>query len=229
MQYAITLTLFIDKNMERDYEKEYKAMVQRASELHEAGDYRTKQQMEIVCPELADEDEMIRKELIEFIQWSEGRGLIRHDFHQAKRPSEWIAWLKKQKEREVLPPFDELTPEEKMNHPLYLEGFDVGKKVGETLKEQKPAEWSEEDEDCVSDVLWCIDQAMKIAKNENDMGTCWSAERFIKSLRPQPHLKPSEEDERTRANLISLLTDLTVRGLIKKETRQKYTTWLRTL
>lgn len=44
-----------------------------------------------------NKDERIRKELIEFIQWSEDRGMTRHDFHQAKRPSEWIAYLEKQK------------------------------------------------------------------------------------------------------------------------------------
>ena len=50
-------------------------------------------------------------------------------------------------------------------------------------------EYSDEDEGRISDVLWCIEQARKVAKNENDMGTCWSAERFIKSL--NPHWKPS--------------------------------------
>ena len=44
-----------------------------------------------------NEDERIRKELIDFIQWAEDRGMTRHDFHQAKRPAEWIAYLEKQK------------------------------------------------------------------------------------------------------------------------------------
>ena len=51
----------------------------------------------------------------------------------------------------------------------------------------KSIEWSEEDEDYISDVMWCIEQARKYAKNENDMGTTWCAERWIRSLRPQPH------------------------------------------
>lgn len=55
----------------------------------------------------------------------------------------------------------------------------------------RPAEWSEEDEDYLADVLWCIEQAEKTAKSENDMGTCWCARRFLKSLRPS--WKPSEE------------------------------------
>lgn len=48
------------------------------------------------------DDERIRKELIEFIQWSEDRGMTRYDFHQAKRPAEWIAYLEKQKAKERL-------------------------------------------------------------------------------------------------------------------------------
>ena len=51
-----------------------------------------------LIPELREsEDERIRKELIEFIKWSVDRHFMREDFHQAKRPSEWIAYLKKQK------------------------------------------------------------------------------------------------------------------------------------
>ena len=58
-----------------------------------------------------------------------------------------------------------------------------------SLRTKIKQEYSDEDEGRISDVLWCIEQARKVAKNENDMGTCWSAERFIKSL--NPHWKPS--------------------------------------
>lgn len=64
-------------------------------------------------------------------------------------------------------------------------------------REQKPAEWSEEDKTALCDLMWCIEQARKFAKNENDMGNIWFAENWvkkrIKSLCPQPHWKPSEE------------------------------------
>ncbi len=50
-------------------------------------------------PELCEsEDERIRKEIVDFIQWAEDRGMTRHDYHQAKRPAVWIAYLEKQKE-----------------------------------------------------------------------------------------------------------------------------------
>ena len=59
----------------------------------------TKEILEALAPELAkSKDERIRKELIEFIKWSVDRHFMREDFHQAKRPSEWIAYLEKQKE-----------------------------------------------------------------------------------------------------------------------------------
>lgn len=63
---------------------------------------------------------------------------------------------------------------------------------------QKPAEWSEEDEIYLQDALWCVEKAEKSCKDEEDKGSCWSAKRWLKSLRPvskeslQPHWKPSE-------------------------------------
>lgn len=48
--------------------------------------------------------------------------------------------------------------------------------------EQKSS-WSEEDENSLSDVLWCCKKAASIAKDENEMGTVWCAERWLKSLK----------------------------------------------
>jgi len=53
------------------------------------------------------------------------------------------------------------------------------------LDNQKSVEWNEEEEAALQDALWCIEQARKQAKDENDMGTCWFAERWLKSLKPQ--------------------------------------------
>ena len=68
-------------------------------------------------------------------------------------------------------------------------------------------EWSEEDEVYLQDALWCVKQASKVARGENDMGACWSAERWLKSLRPQPHWKPSEEQMRWLESAVKLSTD----------------------
>lgn len=56
--------------------------------------------IQTLIPELKEsEDERIRKEIIDFIQWSVDRHFMRKDFHQAKRPAVWIAYLEKQKEQ----------------------------------------------------------------------------------------------------------------------------------
>ena len=78
------------------------------------------------------------------------------------------------------------------------EGFHTeieGNKVVIKKTEQKPA-WSEEDENGLADAIWAIKQARTIAKDENDMGNLWYAERWLKSLRPKKQWKPSEEQMR---------------------------------
>ena len=54
--------------------------------------------------------------------------------------------------------------------------------------------WSEEDEIGLGDALWAIKQARTIAKDENDMGNLWYAEKWLKSLRPQNTWKPSDDE-----------------------------------
>ena len=58
---------------------------------------------------------------------------------------------------------------------------------------QPKNEWSEEDKTYLQDALWCVKQAEKSCKDEDDKGACWSAERWLKSLRPRLHWKPSEK------------------------------------
>ena len=61
------------------------------------------------------------------------------------------------------------------------------------LVEQKPAEWSEEDETGLADTMWAVKQARTITKDENDMGNLWYAERWLKSLKDRYTWKPSDE------------------------------------
>ena len=177
-----------------------------------------------------------RHSLIEFIKWSCDRGCITPE--QRKNVDFWLAYLEKQKEP--------LTPEENMNHPLYLEGFDVGKKVGEVLKEQQPAEWNDADmREARQNLITCcrdwergenttllpivatraryflehLVEPQKPAEwskeDESNLQSCiakieidmqhWDKHGktmvdgdiklidWLKSLRPQPHWKPSEE------------------------------------
>ena len=75
-------------------------------------------------------------------------------------------------EQKVLPGFDGLTPEEKMNHPLYLEGFDVERDVQKVFDEQKQ-EWGEDDERILNELL----------DHCNTENATWY--NWLKSLRPQ--------------------------------------------
>ena len=79
----------------------------------------------------------------------------------------------------------------------------------EKQKEQKPAEWSEEDEIGLVDALDCVEKARKVAQNEGDMGNCWYAEKWLKSLKdrvlPQTKNEWSEEDNKMLATLLSMV------------------------
>lgn len=57
---------------------------------------------------------------------------------------------------------------------------------------QKPA-WSEEDKKGLGDALWAIQQARTVAKDENEMGGLWYAEKWLKSLKERHTWKPSDE------------------------------------
>ena len=160
-----------------DYEKKYNEALELARANHKFYKEHTEdvKLLEAIFPELAEsEDERIRKAIVKSIEDDSSV------YEQEVSKEQMLDWLEKQKEQKpVLPGFDSMTPEEKMNHPLYLEGFDMGREVGKVEAEQKPAEWS-------------------------------------------------EEDEKIRGNLMSLLANM--RGdRITEETYQKYYPWLKSL
>lgn len=62
-----------------------------------------------------------------------------------------------------------------------------------TDKVEPKSSWSEEDENSLSNVLWCCKKAASIAKDENEMGTVWCAERWLKSLKDRCIWKPTKE------------------------------------
>lgn len=69
---------------------------------------------------------------------------------------------------------------------------------------QKPAEWSEEDETCLENALWCVVKARHfVAKDACDLDACQSAERWLKSLRPS--WKPSDEQMEALNEIINTL------------------------
>lgn len=80
----------------------------------------------MLIPELAEsEDERIGKNLKDFL-WRIANGEMndRGTMPCAEKCQKWIAYLEKQKEPKPLPPFDEPTPEEKMEaFSCYIKDF----------------------------------------------------------------------------------------------------------
>ena len=93
-------------------------------------------------------------------------------------------------------------------------------------KEFNAAEWNEEDESAFEDLIWCIEQARKSAKDENDMGNIWYAENWLKerhkSLRPQPHWKPSEEQIHALWNLMHYAVNLSIWDKLEPQIESLY-------
>ena len=176
-------------------------------------------------------DERIRKELIEFIQWSEDRGMTRHDFHQAKRPSEWIAYLEKQKECLADNSKTSASEDEKIRKELI---FFLKEEIPqcsikehanklkefvsylEKQKEQKPAEWNEEDNIGWDEAFACVTRAEKAAKNEEELQNAVTAEKWLKEIKFKYCVHPvkqewSEEDEKFFELLHAALYQIKVR------------------
>lgn len=227
--------------------------IEKAKELYDSLDPGDRTLLEYIFPEVVEsEDERIRRRLVEYFN---GRADNYYFLGFSKR--ELLAWLEKQKEH--------FTPEEKMNHPLFLEGFDVGRQVGEVVakpaewsdsvakemfikaleraveqtkkgceltdcdkhswwedfkaySEIKPAEWSEEDEKMIERLIrhtqkeydeLCKDsfghqEIISDLKESCRERMNW-LEKRLKSLRPRPHWKPSEEQMNELRNAVSLI------------------------
>jgi hypothetical protein len=146
--------------------------------------------VELAFPELVEsEDERIRKALIEVFK------------KKLERCFEWVEygipnrsvldWLEKQKEEEG---YEAIPVESTLEYKL---GFKAGKE-SEKQKEQKPAEWSEEDEEILKLLILNIGRYMYFGG--------MSSERilsFLKSLRPQQRQEWSEEEKEILDSILS--------------------------
>jgi len=150
----------------------------------------------VLVPELTDsEDERIRKHIVKFIdEQYPTHGSLKEE------KDKMLAYLEKQKEQKPAEWSEDIIQKAVKEVGLTQYQIDWFK----TNVFQPKREWSEEDEAAWGDLMWCIEQARKSAKDENDMGNIWFAENWVKnrleSLRPQgskdslqPHWKPSEE------------------------------------
>ena len=155
-----------------------------------------KQFWESIFPELREsEDERIRKMLVEQMERWKNCAEDNNVEQDVKDASAAIAWLEKQKEQEPI-----------TDSVKFEEGFKAGREF--ERREQKPAEWSEEDEKKIhflsnliefqtKDGVYCFGGKAMINKQ--------GAIDMLKSLRPQPKQEWSEEDKRKLSRLYSLV------------------------
>lgn len=122
----------------------------------------------VIIKQKESEDERIRKELLAYIKTHPAapEGHIEQSVL-----SSWIAYLENQKEQQSSTPEDIAA--------AYQMGLAKGR------NEQQPAEWSEEQEKMRRMALECLDHISCESKIP--------VVNWLKSLRPQPHWKPSEE------------------------------------
>jgi len=186
-------------------------------------------------PELAEsEDERMIKALIEALTVSESIGELKFRLPEPTR-KECITWLEKQKETlhvqetckenansftddedEKIRRFiqDRLT--DRLWNPTWKFSRDDVLAYLERKKEQKPAEWSEEDEKKihflsrliefqVKDGEYCFGEGFRMISKQE-------AIEMLKSLRPQPHWKPSQEEMEALSRAIPVILNGFGRG-----------------
>ena len=172
-------------------------------------DQETRQALDTLIPDLWETgDEKIRKELIEFIKWSVDRHFMREDFHQAKRPSEWIAYLenlgKEEKREEKWEEKNDLDLDEFVKYvetlakayefKLPKTGPDVYQFCRDIYIRMRPAKeetrWTNEDE-----------QVIEVIKDALKTSNAISHKNYTKAMKwldaaPKTDWKPTEEEMR---------------------------------
>lgn len=169
-----------------DYEKKYNEALKWMRELYPGLHGATKEDAEHFFPELREsEDERIRRTLVEYFGPQAQLDFVRGIPIQKIRD-----WLEKQKEQKPLE-----TPSPSV---IYTE-------QGEVLAEQKPAEWSDEDEKKRQRIIKVIEAADSDWVLQKAYGPYGDLINWLKSLRPDTfqngnsrpktsdNWKPSEE------------------------------------
>ena len=185
-----------------DYEKAYKEALERARKL--TSDMTTLQKIrEFIFPEFRDsEDERIRSALLRGFNSMLANQPVGTFY--GERIKDILAYLEKQKEQKPagLPPgfyFIDLD-----GNRYYSKEFRYGDmKMKVVEKEQKPAEWSEEDEKRVKQLIYDTEHIRaEYEKRKKELGESFNDDlikdcdeqiAWLKSLRPRPQWKPSEE------------------------------------
>ena len=189
-----------------DYEKAYKEALNRAKLLKDNPEkvvienHKNIHASEYIFSELREsEDVKVKKSLKILLQhFCNGYRVPGLDFPVSYK--DMLAWLEKQGEQNPVVWSEE---DEKMFRGIiaicdiqstktsfYSKENDDIEKLKNWLKSlkcrvqpQSKQEWGEEDDNGLEDALWAIKQARTIAKDENDMGTLWYAERWLKTIK----------------------------------------------
>lgn len=199
--------------------KAYDEALKRAREAADCG-YVSHNFVSDIFPELKEsEDERIRKLLI----WQVHRniedetndlaqsvydGIKGHDPDLEESIEDWkkcLAYLEKQKEQKPNIS-DEAIREGVAHFGITQYQIDNWLKKHINIVEQKPAEWSEEDERIWKSALWHIKNSCgNGGKNSGEFEVYQWFENRLKSIRPQPKQEWSEEDERKINRIYEIL------------------------
>ena len=175
-----------------DYKKKYEQALECAKSCMIDGLAKSssiEEVIQLIFPELKEsEDERIRREIIECLK----HNALGYSDNTRNR---WIAWLEKQGEQkpdfchhEV--DFSDCSEEYRR---AYYDGWNNCNQQHEQLKgEQKPVEWSEEDTERLVKIGECL---IRYGNILHDKAACdvFQLSEWLKSLKPQNHWKPSEE------------------------------------
>ena len=176
------------------FEKKYKEALNWMQKIYPTLTGANKEDAEHYFPELKDsEDEKIRKEIIEYLTVTCEKDLVGHPERQR-----WIAYLKEQKsvqsdtEKQYVSTLESLISD--FLHGKQEVDRDYYQQICDWLEvrhiEEKPVEWSEEDENRFNNLIFLVEYSGE------GQATKEGFIKFIKrlkSLRPQPHWKPSKE------------------------------------
>ncbi len=206
-----------------DYEKKYKEMVERVKAFHKEGNALTKAQMEIILPELAESEDKRISNLIYCIvrDREDVRTTLESNGISVDKA---LAYLEKQKEPENVSATTMIpscwTEKQKEQKPSIVEKlreistpadenwFEIQKRW-EKEDEQKPAEWSEEDEEMLEDIKFSF------TYNKGEMTDA------LKSLKPRLKQEWSEDDERNYEYLHQIICDYINNPQIEYKEREK--------
>ncbi len=170
-----------------------------------------KELSETIFPELREsEDDRIRKDIVSFLGILLEQGGVMSEGWNSKECEKYISWLEKHNPENTVSKIvsDEETDMQKAHREWRNEGIEMVINHPEEYGLQKKCEWSGEDYEMLESFLHKLEVCDLLSNKEN----VWAI-RKLKSIRPQPHWKPSEEQMEeleyvTRGNSYPHLTSL---------------------